>query len=246
MRQLLFSFILLGFSQFLFGQPSQNKLEGNVNYMTSQNIYVKFQSTNGINKGDTIYYRNSGVLTPAFVVENLSSVSCSGKPVGLSGLKLDDKVEVFIPEIIHKPTVEFTPKHDGINHTKTLGAVNGEGKERDQRINGRISVSSYQNYSNTSAADFQKMRYTLSFNGKYLANSRFSLESYISFAHRLDQWAAIQDDIFNGLKIYDLALNYEISKMTNIWLGRKINPKISSIGAIDGVQVETGIKKFFL
>jgi hypothetical protein len=82
-------------------------------------------------------------------------------------------------------------------------------------------------------------------NAANLGNSKISFDSYISFSHKLDDWAAIQENIFNGLKIYDLNVRYEANARTTIWLGRKINPRISNIGAIDGVQFEVVNNHFY-
>jgi hypothetical protein len=82
------------------------------------------------------------------------------------------------------------------------------------------------------------MRYTFSLNAKNIANSGLSAESYISFSHKNKRWGDIKENIFNGLKIYNLSLKYEISKNAIIYAGRKINPKISNMGAVDGIQFE--------
>ena len=89
------------------------------------------------------------------------------------------------------------------------------------------------------------MRYVWSLNAANLSNSAVSFDSYISFSHNLNNWAPIQQNIFNGLKIYDLNLKFEVSNNTKVWFGRKINPKISSIGAIDGLQFEMNLAHFF-
>ena len=81
-------------------------------------------------------------------------------------------------------------------------------------------------------------------NASNISNSRFSLDTYISFAHKLNDWTPVKDNIFNALKIYDLNLKYEANDKTIIWLGRKVNPKISSLGAIDGVQFEMNFDHF--
>ena len=117
-------------------------------------------------------------------------------------------------------------------------------KKPQQDISGRVSLSSYSNFSNTPGGNSQRMRYTFSINAKNIANSKLSGESYISFVHKDGEWSEIQDNIFNGLKIYNLALKYEFSDNYRIWVGRKINPRISNMGAIDGIQFEMKFKSF--
>jgi hypothetical protein len=70
------------------------------------------------------------------------------------------------------------------------------------------------------------------------------VESYISFRHKLGDWGEVKSNVFNALKIYNISVRYDLNKTTQISLGRKINPKISSIGAMDGVQFEKTINKF--
>jgi hypothetical protein len=56
----------------------------------------------------------------------------------------------------------------------------------------------------------------------------------------------VKSDLFNALKIYTFDVRYDPDKNTRITLGRTINYKISSIGAMDGLQVEKAFNKFSL
>jgi len=110
-----------------------------------------------------------------------------------------------------------------------------------QLISGRVAVASYYNFSNTEAPHTLKMKYTVAFNARNISGSKLSAETYINFIHDNRHWSEVQDNVFNGLKIYSLALNYDINETARMLLGRKVNPKLSSMGAIDGLQIE---KKF--
>jgi hypothetical protein len=83
------------------------------------------------------------------------------------------------------------------------------------------------------------LRYTFSTRASNLGNSRFSAESYITFSHQLNNWAEVKANVWNALKIYSLALKYDISDKTSVSLGRKVNNNLSNIGAVDGLQAET-------
>ncbi len=109
---------------------------------------------------------------------------------------------------------------------------------------GSISVNSYSDFSNTEVPDSQRFRYTLSLNAPNIGGSRFSFESYISFRHKSGEWQEVKNDIFSALKIYNLALRYDLNKSTRFSFGRRINPRISSIGAMDGIQFEKSVKNF--
>ena len=61
----------------LFGQETDFVIEGKVSFMTSKNIYVKFESTEKIKVGDSLWISSSGL--PCLLVKNKSSnsVVCS-------------------------------------------------------------------------------------------------------------------------------------------------------------------------
>src|SRR5665647_337544 len=70
---ILFSFFLIAG---LKGQSVTENLVGKVSFVSSQNIYVKFKSCEGISAGDTLYIPAGDTLVPALIVNSLSSVSC--------------------------------------------------------------------------------------------------------------------------------------------------------------------------
>jgi hypothetical protein len=88
------------------------------------------------------------------------------------------------------------------------------------------------------------MKYTFSLNALNIGNSKLSAETYISFTNKLNQWSEIKNNIYNGLKIYSLSLSYAFNKNNLIAVGRKINPMLSSVGAIDGIQYDAKLKSF--
>ncbi len=113
-----------------------------------------------------------------------------------------------------------------------------------QHIDGRISIASYSGFSNTPAANTEKLQYTFSLNARNIGGSGLSAESYVIFVHKINEWDKVQEDIFNGLKIYNLSLAYDIGNHSRVMLGRKINPKFSNMGAVDGLQYELKLKSF--
>jgi hypothetical protein len=242
----IFLFVFLGL--YLKGQAIIEPEEGTVSYITSQNIYVKFKSTVNIAVGDTLYFKQADNLVPVLVVSNLSSISCVCVPISTKTLAVGDKIFTkqkikLLPseqkeEIPVVPVVVQPPDEK----KGTMPADSTAQKKFKQDISGRVSISSYSNFSNTDGGNSQRMRYTFSINAKNIGDTRLSGESYISFVHKDGEWNEIQDNIFNGLKIYSLALNYEFSDHYRIWLGRKINPRISNMGAIDGLQFEMKFK----
>jgi len=241
-------FILFGLG--LKGQSAAKAYEGSVSFISSQNVYVKFKSTKHISVGDTLFIEQMGQLIPALKVNNLSSISCVCDPISSIKLSIGDKL--ISKKQIQKEvkTVESIKKTEEKPIISTPSSVVPIVKDKEyinkQDVHGRFSVASYSNFSNTQGGNSQRMRYTFSLTANHMNDSKFSVENYISFSHRAKHWDEIKENIFNGLKIYSFALKYEPTENLSIWFGRKINPKISSIGAIDGLQIEKKINNFTL
>jgi len=163
-------------------------------------------------------------------------------------LNVNDSVyaKVFIPETIVEIAKETDTVETDVNEQVLKSNVETDlSEERKQEIRGRLSLSSYSNLYSNSTENSHRFRYTLSLKAQNVADSRLSFESYISFRHKLNEWDAVKENLNSALKIYSLALNYELSDRLQIWLGRKINSNIANIGAIDGFQAEYRVGKFY-
>ena len=230
----------------LMAQDQFDNREGKVSYVTSQNVYIKFQSTENISSGDTLYSKKDGILAPIVTVKEISSISCVCIPISGQKLTVGDQVfskqtSIKSEKSADKNAVTGLPaiaaSQDSVVTKKTQPA------KRSQVITGNLSVASYLNFSNVSP-NSERMKYTFAMVMQNIGNSKLSAETYMTFSHKIGDWSAVQNDIFNGLKIYSLALNYEVNKHNTFWLGRKINPRISNVGAIDGLQYELRAGKF--
>lgn len=259
------------------GQEKRNEFSGKVTYMTSQHIYARFDGTNDLQVGDTIFIRNESGLKPLMLIESKSSYSVVGQPfpdvevslgqeiVGRSGRKAEpeakiDKIqsaskkeeaETVVDSLSRKaePEVKVEKVQFASKKRKSEAAADSVSRapktsEFKQKIRGRISLSSYSSFSNATSSDSHRMRYSLSLQANNINNSRFSAEAYTNFSYLASSWSVVPDSLFNALKVYSLAVRYQAGDQTDIWLGRKINPNLSNIGAIDGLQVETGLKNF--
>jgi hypothetical protein len=235
---------LCGFS--VSGQTVPDLLEGKVSYVTTENVYVKFPSTDNISSGDTLFISENRKMIPALVVKNISSISCVCVPVGSRTYSVGESLSAKVRQkkagsdsdkVIAAPSVPVAVLPDSV----TPDVMKSKGPLQD--ISGNVTVASYLNFSNATS-NTQRMRYTVAVNAENLGNSGLSAETYISFVHKLDQWSEIQEDVFNGLKVYNLSVNYKFNKHHQVWLGRKINPRISNAGAIDGLQYELKFNSF--
>lgn len=233
----------------LNGQETSTLLAGKVSYITVQNIYVKFPGTENIHPGDTVFLQTGSSLIPLFLVESLSSVSCVGKPLDKVDVKIDDFVVIRVK--VKKADREVKPDNPvDISASPEIrkdsaGSIEKAAEfKRLQDIQGSLSVSSYSNLSNTAVEDSYRMRYTFSVKANNLANSRISAESYMVFSHQSNHWTEVKQNLFSALKIYSLAVRYDLSDRTSISAGRRVNQNLSNIGAVDGVQAETKIGQF--
>lgn len=234
----------------VFGQNVQTIIEGSVSYINGQNIYVKFENTLGIENGDSLFIVKNDTLIPALIVQHRSSISCLCQPIGELTFKVSDRISAK-PKIEQPKTENILPVIVLTEKDVSQDVISSQPKETEklkspsvQTVTGRLSVSSYSNFSNL-APDIHRFRYTLTANAERIGNSKLSAETYISFTHKLNEWDVVQENLNNALKIYSLALRYDFNKSATIWAGRKINPKMANTGAIDGVQFEYSFGKFY-
>ncbi len=237
MKSLLSIILVIGFFKPTTAQDIQWQ-KGKVSFVSASNVYVKFDETVDIKSGDTLFISNESVWSPALIVKKKSSLSvvtillpnyktpAVGDEIRAKGL---NKVEVIngiadIPNTV--PVVVTTDTAEVV-----LKAVK---KDRRPQINGRFSVST-----NASIADgdnnYQRIRMAYTLNANHLGGGNFSTQQYITYRHRygIDQ----QQGFYNDFKIYTLALTYDKGN-NNATLGRRINNRITNMGAIDGIQYE--------
>lgn len=255
MKSLFPIFILLFCSLSLHGQQDTVELQGTVSYLSSQNVYLKFASTEFINKGDTLFLKIDNRLTAALVVKDKSSTSC------ICASLLPEKVKVgdafFAKVMIDKKQGKEDPKKakenpvtlkdsTGLNLPPAVIAPQEDKIEEGfkEKLRGRISAASYSNFYGEDIT--HRMRYTLTFQGNNIKNSRFSTDNYITFRHTLGEWQEVKENFRDALKIYSMSVKYDFDKNSSVSLGRKINYRISSMGAIDGLQVEKGLGHFLI
>ena len=260
MRYITFIFFLLIINSNVNSQSLNQSLTGKVSFISPQNIYVRFKTTEGILDGDTLFVLSDSKLMPVMIVNNLSSTSCvctlfASKTVTISQdimAKVKGKPIKFENKSIKNTGTEKIAPEKIIKEVSNQSALQDTSKKRPkqadlkQKINGSISVYSYMNFSNTPAKNSTQLRYNYTLNASNIGGSKFSIENYITFRHKLGDWSLVKSDIFNALKVYTFAIRYEPDKSTRITLGRTINYKISSIGAMDGLQVEKTFSSFSL
>ncbi|MBL7906254.1 MAG: hypothetical protein JNL22_14620 [Bacteroidales bacterium] len=244
--------LCLFFAPILKAQNSKEPVEGVVSYVTSRNVYVKFKTTENIAEGDTLYIMIGGRKEAALRVSARSSFSCVCEPLTDRKFTSDDRIfftnkreAAGNPETEKNPApVNEPPVEKQASPADTLEKTTDTKKRNSEAIYGRVSVASYTNLTGASYGNSLRMRYNLLLNAKNIGGSAFSAESYVTFSHRNGRWGDIRENVFNGLKIYNLSVAYALGKTARIVAGRKINPKLSNMGAVDGLQFELKTRNF--
>ncbi len=209
------------------GQKAQPQT-GRVSYVTSSSIYVKFDNTEAILVGDTLSLWQAEDLVPALVVQQKSSISIVGKPIG--DLKLVKGNEIYF-------SGRELKKRDASKTVKKPIA------RKKDNVKGLVSVASY--LTGSSATDFNARNMArIRFSANNIHDSRFSVSTYMIYRQNLE---ASEDSIYQSpglFNVYNLFLKYEKVGDYSIGLGRKINRRVASLGMVDGLHAEKQLGMF--
>jgi hypothetical protein len=227
---------------------SQELIQGELSFISGDNIYVRFQETRFIEIGDTLFYQEeNGREQACLVVSNKSSISCIAKQIGDCSLVKGQSF--YFKKVLSKREERKKIKDIETSEAKKLSEnVKPERKtelQTKERIYGRFSAASYTVFTpDNGNRGNSRLVGRVSFNMDQIAESNFSLESYFNYHENL----RLYDDS-NGydrrFNVYNLALNYKKDNL-QLSIGRKINRKASSLGAIDGLQGEYTHKGFYV
>lgn len=220
-------------------QTVQKGLQGNVSFISSENAYINFTNTRGIQTGDTLWVVRNGKSVPALLITGTSSISAMGKPFAGINLRISEEVTVFPHDETPTLPVEVASQknNEPVAMTDHLTEKAKEDKKRrPANVYGRISVSAYGNVSDNVYSQNTpnlRMRYNLSLNADRLANGKLSFDTYLAYTHKLDA-----SETWKDLKVFSLGVNYKFDKTMSISFGRRINMNTANIGAVDGIQFE--------
>lgn len=225
--------------------------KGTVSFITSNDIYAKFTSTADINIGDTLFLSNNGTYIPCLLVTKKSSTSTVNVSLENCLLKINENVYhqiVIVDEIETPTTLEDIP-------IETPEIISGEAESVDENpeenkkktdLRGRLSAATYSNLTSRENSDAHRIMIRASLNATRINDSKFSAESYVNYRQNFLEREVADDYQTKFLRLYSLAITYEVDSTMWITAGRKINRKISSIGAVDGIQSEKQIGNFYV
>ena len=219
---------------YIYGQDNSQLIIGKVSFVTSRNVYVKFIDTEDIQPGDSLKFMNQA--RPCLVVKSKSSSSVVCSIVYECEVKKGDDVYFGYTKsngednkVAETNEIEVDSSNIKSQKTKELN--------RGSEIRGRFYIAGYGNLSNV-RDDRYGILSSFSLSAEHIKDSKFSFYSYLNYRQNFiadDSNYSRKTTFFN---VYDLAVKYDIDPTLSVVLGRKINPKMSSLGAIDGLQVE--------
>jgi hypothetical protein len=254
MRRGICILLFLLIVQFISGQET-TILKGIITFKAAENIYIRFENTELIAAGDTLF-RDNEIATPCLVVTRKSSSSVVGHTIsGCSINKNDTVYYLHIPSIeIEEIREELDPNVQAENISKEIDPIDiiPDPDEKNfnfqykERIIGRISAASQSNFTNIDDQDRHRMILRFTMDAANISNSKFSFQSYINYRKNYISSNLNYSSPTSFYNVYNLALTYQLDSLSSLSIGRKINQKISSLGPIDGLQVEKFLGNFYL
>lgn len=242
MRAIQLTIVFLFCTTCIFAQDGTTTVQGTVTFITSNRVYVRFDSTEGISKGDFLQFNGKDCLQ----VNSTSSLSAVCTIVNDCTIAKDDRVTFIKSTQQNEEIVTEIPSEEGEepkSNANITPKYTNEESLYSENIRGRISAASY-NLSSNVRESRSRLQTRFSMTAEHIGDSKFSAETYIAYRSVLSppENYASRTSIFN---VYNLNLRYDATPTLSVTAGRKINPKASSLGANDGLMVEKYFGKFY-
>ncbi|MEL0455889.1 hypothetical protein WJN01_06595 [Flavobacteriaceae bacterium SZ-1-7] len=220
----------------LQAQENEHTIIGEVTFVTSKNAYVRFENTNVIAVGDTL---QTPIKEKCLLVTNKSSSSVVCLKLNNCIVNKKDKIS-YVYEIKDKSVVlesEEIQEDIGISYNDSIQAIQSKKTTYVERIKSRLSAASYSNF-NQLQDDNHRLMTRFYLEADHINNSKFSVESYLNYRQNIYPKDTTSNMNKSHLNVYNMAVRYDVDTTLSVTFGRKINYKISSLGAIDGIQAE--------
>lgn len=236
--------ILLIVGQAIAQNEKQTQL-GHISYVGHALVYVKFENTKNIQKGDTLFNNDSGFLKACLIVESSSSISAACKKI--NDCELHKNAEMVhlkkSPKTLKTADIDILTKNETQNESishksdtirERQGISESEATNKKSSRNIRLSLANYNNIREGASRGSQRIRLHAKLNN--IQGSRFSIESYMNYQAELYDERDRDSPNDNRFRLFRLALKYEKEDELLISVGRNINANFSSVGAFDGLQ----------
>lgn len=230
--------IIVIFNIFSF---SQEKREGEVTYITTQTVYVKFENTEGIIVNDTLFSVKNNNLLPVLTVKHISTRSVAGEVLQNFNLVIGDKLIAFVKLLNEIDTINVVEESVKETQSEIVKPIFVKNKKN---FFGNLSVQSYSSFSNTSASDIQRWRYNFTSSAKDLLENKLNIESNISYSYRVNDPFINNEGLSKNLRVYNFNASYKFDENILLTFGRHFNSNSRNIGAIDGLSISYNLNKF--
>lgn len=228
-------------------QSTPGPINGTVSFVTSRNVYVTFENTDLVRIGDTLRLGDA----PCLLVTNKSSSSCVCQVINACEVSKGDEVSLRPSEPSQGET-ETEQENTAPVVSEEENEVEESNDEEEapespykENIRGRISVSDY-SFIASDRDDRHRLMSRFALTAEHINNSKFSFESFLTYRHIIPTDTAAIKVNTSFFRVYNLAVKYEVDPSFSLVLGRRINPKTASLGAIDGLQIEKYFGKSYL
>ena len=240
----LYILLLFGASNLCSQEAGEQRL-GTVSFVTSNNVYVKFESTQAIVIGDTLQF--NGV--PCLLINEKSSTSVVSTLLNDCSVKKNDVVSYTLPKKKITPTLPdetiSEPRPTRVPPRQKETETNEEAAAYSENIRGRITLASYNTFSNI-REDRNRLQTRFNMDALHIGDSKFSFETDLAYRHVMlpsESNYRGRTSIFN---IYILKARFDATPDFSLTLGRTLNNKISTVGAVDGIQAEKYFGSFYV
>lgn len=210
---------------------TEEKLFGEVTFISSQYAYIKFKSTDLISTDDTLFSISDGKA--AAIVKFKSSTSVASQKI--KSLNVGDTLFALV-EIKgnDKISIDSIQRSDSTGISQKVETYKLERQVVNLKTYSlRMSLQSYGDLN-----DFDKTnryRYSFNYRKEEFFAKELNFESYFILNYNKKRFTA-KNDFKEILKIYALSIDYQISEKQKLILGRSLNPYIYAIGSLDGIQ----------
>ncbi len=227
----------LGLFPSLSAQQSQS---GVVSYVSDEHVYVRFASTEYLKVSDTLFFKG----IPALQVVKKSSISSINKRIAPVDIKTGDTlIYIYFKEIIEK---KESSKRDGTQQqiqfadTTKRGSLLTIPKEKPWEWDGILGLSSRYNQTILSEANRSLTRQFVRFSIQGKSNTPelpLSVTLTGNYQHFGSAFSETSYPKWGRFNIFQANLDYKMSSNWSVRLGRGFQPGLSSVGALDAINV---------
>ncbi len=250
MKNIIVVLSLLMTSNILFAQNDFDWIQGKISFVTKKNIYVRFDKTENISVGDSIFISNGSKYKPALLIIKKSTVSMLCTIINKNDSFSKGQIVFSKAKISGIIAKEIEKDEETREHTKREIITKKEKEDRSKlielpKIRGRFTVATNSNIAKLrERTGNHRFRYIFAMKGENIINSKFYFDHYISFNQTYNPDFSPSENINDKLRFYRVTFGYAGNGF-NVSIGRQIKNKISALGSFDGIYIDKKIKNDF-